>query len=318
MAPHIIAGAYAAAPPDAATDTFTEQSWYQLLRAQALIGGLELPWTGTLHGSGIRHLASLLHPTWRSVVTAIPGTAQRMAENPLYGLASDDPTSRSAAVSDIRTLFKEVQVLREILGPDAVTAVELQSAPTRPQASSTPESLARSLLEIAAWDWDGVALAVEHCDAGLPANQTQKGFMSLTEEIAAVETARGSTGAQIGLTVNWGRSAIETQGPEGPVEHIQTITGASQLFGIIFSGAAPRPTAYGAAFADVHVPLGGTGLGCSPDSLMTRDAIHTCLKAGNAHLLYLGVKVAALPKAQTLQERLLTVTSALKAIPTIV
>ncbi|MCA4134126.1 DUF4862 family protein [Arthrobacter sp. M4] len=311
---HLIAGAYAAAPPQLASDAAAEARWYELLRSEPLIDGLELPWTGTLHPSGLDHLLSLLEPSWRSVVTAIPGTAQRVATNPLYGLASDDQHSRAQAVRDIEGLFGDVQRIRSAIGPDAVTAVELHSAPNRHGASSSAESFASSLAEIASWNWNGVALAIEHCDAGLPAGQSQKGFLSLQEEIAAVQQVNAGTRTRLGLTVNWGRSAIEARGPEGPVQHVSEIAEASDLLGVMFSGASGVSTVYGGAFADVHVPVHGTEAGTASDSLMTLESISRTLDAAGPKLLYSGVKVAAVPGEVDLEARLLPLRRSLEAV----
>lgn len=317
---HLIAGAYAAAPPNLADDSAAEDNWYKLLRAEPLIGGLELPWNGSeqdplsLHRIGADRLESLLHPSWRSVVTAIPGTAQRMQPDPQYGLASNNPSSREQAVRDLEGLFQDVQRIRRNLGPGAIAAVELHSAPNRHAGASSAQSLALSLAEIASWDWDGVALALEHCDSGLPPEQSQKGFMPLDEEIAAVEHVRNSTPARLGLTVNWGRSAIETRGPDGPLNHIAAITSSSALLGIMFSGAAALPTAYGAAFADVHMPVNGTGPGHAPESLMSEANMTDCMNAGASNLLYTGVKVAALPGGKRLEDRMMPVVTALEAL----
>jgi hypothetical protein len=317
---HLIAGAYAAAPPNLADDSAAEDNWYGLLRAEPLIGGLELPWTGSeqgslsLHVKGADRLESLLEPSWRSVVTAVPGTAQRMQSDPQYGLASNSPPSREQAVRDLEGLFQDVQRIRRNLGSGAIAAVELHSAPNRHAAASSAESLTRSLAEIASWDWDGVALALEHYDSGLPPEQSQKGFMPLDEEIAAVEHVRNSTPSRLGLTVNWGRSAIETRGADGPLNHIAAITSDSTLHGIMFSGAAALPTAYGAAFADVHVPLNGTGPGHAPESLMSEANMTDCMNAGTSNLLYTGVKVAALPGEKRLEDRTTPVVAALEAL----
>jgi hypothetical protein len=87
----------------------------------------------------------------------------------------------------------------------AVVAVELHSAPTRGPAgvSSSVASFRVSLGELSGWDWHGAALVVEHCDAWNADHAPAKGFLSLQDELAAIE------GMPVGISINWARSVRE-------------------------------------------------------------------------------------------------------------
>ncbi len=51
---------------------------------------------------------------------------------------------------------------------------------------------------------------------------------------------------QIGMSVNWGRSAIEGRDPSLPVRHVRQLRARGLLDGVVFSGAAATHGAYGA------------------------------------------------------------------------
>ncbi len=261
-----------------------------MLRGEPLVGGLELAFAPGLHPRGPEHLARLLDPRWHLVVTNVPATLARAAQDPAYGLASDDAEGREAALADVRALREEVARLDR-----PVLAVELHSAPGRARAVSSAEAFAHSLEQIARWPWGRTRLVVEHADAFRPGQEPQKGYLPLAEEVRAVARATGSTGVPIRHTVNWGRSAIETRSADGPEEHVAELAGAGQLTGLMFSGAASAPSARGAAWQDVHLPLDVD----EPTSLLTRDRMERTLAlAGD--VLYLGVKVGSAPHEEGL------------------
>lgn len=300
MARYIYA-AYNAAPPDLADRPDDERDWYGLLRGEPLIGGLELSFRGGLHPGGVPLLAPLLDPAWRNVVTAIPGTIAGVAADAAYGLASTDPAGRTAALVDARALRDDVAALCDHHGEHAVIAVELHSAPVARPGASSVDHLAESLVEIAGWDWGGVALLLEHADALVPGHPPQKGWMPLEHEIAATRAASAATGRRIGHSINWGRSAIETGSADGVETHVARLRDEGLLDGLMISGASPQPTARSGAWEDVHLAIADV----EPESLLTRAALASALRTVGANpLAVLGVKVGRAAHAATLPDRL--------------
>lgn len=289
----LVLGAYTAAPPALAADTVAEESWYSLLREHPIVDGLELAWEDGLHPRGVEHLAALLSPDWRSVVTMMSGTSARLLTDDAYGLASDRPESRALAVEDVRRAHGEILHLRATLGMQAVLAIELQSSPGAAQAAASAESFSTSLGEILAWDWEDVLVVVEHCDAASGV-VPQKGFLGLEEEIAALETARVGSATRTAHTINWARSAIETHDDDTPARHLDRLRAIGRTGGLMFSGVAPQATVFGGAWADAHLPISDV----EPASLLTPERVRDAVaRAGET--LYLGAKVSA-PKTDGL------------------
>ncbi len=73
----------------------------------------------------------------------------------------------------------------------------------------------RSLGEISAFDWDGAAVLVEHCDAQVPRQRPANGLLTLGREIDVISELAGSP---IGLSLNWGRSLLELRDPDRVAE----------------------------------------------------------------------------------------------------
>lgn len=83
-----------------------------------------------------------------------------------------------------------------------VITLELQAAPLAGNANveQATDAFARSIKEIAAWDWS-CSLVLEHCDAmNQPA--PRKGFLPLENVLEVL------AGYRI-ICINWARSAIE-------------------------------------------------------------------------------------------------------------
>lgn len=303
--------AYNAAPDGLAASVQEEGEWYHLLRAEPLIGGLELGFLHGLHPHGIERLSALLDPGWRNIVTAMPHTLAAVAEDPSYGLASADSDGRRRAVDDVARLRDEVLTLREALGTPAVTTVELQCAPSVAAGAAGGTHLASSLIEIAGWDWAGVRLLVEHSDAATPAHAPAKGWLSLDEEIDAVRTASARSGAPIGQAVNWGRSVIETRTPHGAVDHLERLRTAGTLCGFTVSGVSGQPTSRSLPWEDVHLAIADI----DPESLLTTAALVAAVAvAGPARPWQVGVKVGAPVAPTTLEERLAPGLATLRAL----
>ena len=299
-----LVGAYAIAP----TALEDEATLLAGLAARQDVRGLELPFTGALHRSDEPWLLARLRPDWDHVVTLIPGTMGRLQADKTFGLASDDEAGRQAALDMARQARAAVARLNEAVGRAAVIAVEVQSAPSRgPDAGlGSMACFARSLEEVASWDWFGARIVVEHCDEHRAGHPQHKGFLSLDDELAAIARANGAARRPIGVNVNWGRSVLETHEVERPVTHVEAARRAGALSGIMFSGASGADTPYG-IWQDTHMPQApaeGLPHGAA-GSLMTEAEIRRTLAAtGGAALDFLGAKIAIRPPEATVQARL--------------
>jgi hypothetical protein len=311
-----ILGAYAAAPADLAADSEDERKWFSALAAEPLVGGLELPFDGGLNPQGADHLTRLLDPTWKSVVTGMSGISSRLLVDRDYGLASIVHASRRQAIADIAAARVEISKVRSALGPESIFAIQLQSAPGS-RASAVEESIdafSRSLVEIASWDWEGLAISVEHCDSPSGVRPPQKGFLSMEDEVRAVHSAREQSGIAIGHTINWARSTIESRDPETPVRQVASLAQSGTLVGLMFTGVAPKSTVFGGEWADAHLPVSDAGEGSEPLSLLTIDRIADTRRAAAGTQMYVGAKVSA-PKIELpLLDRLVPGIATLRAL----
>lgn len=285
----LIVGSYATPPrPLGGSDEF------RILSAGALtldgVDGLEIPYIGA--ASPWQDAAWVRSTGATHVVTTVPAMMSAIETDPHFGLASADDDARAAAVrliGDVRTFVAAVTQDAGV----KVGTVLLHSAPG--MGHSTADAFARSLDEIAGWDWADAGLAVEHCDALVPAHDPVKGFLRLEDELPLV-ASRG-----IGITINWGRSAIETHSADGPADHLAAAAEQGVLTGLMFSGAAATAGPYGDAWADKHLPIRGWGIGALSDaadaSVLTRSEVERCVGIARraSTLEYVGVKVKAPP-----------------------
>lgn len=297
-------GEYAIAPASLAD----EERVLAGLAASHHVRGLELPFTGALHRSDEAWLFARLRRDWDFVVTLIPGTMGRLQTQRHFGLASADESGRLAALAMARAARDAVERLCAALGRKAVVAVEVHSAPSRGPAGGVGDrdAFARSLAEVAAWDWSGARLAVEHCDAYRPGHPQHKGFLSLEDELAAIASANAEARTNIGICVNWGRSVLETHDAATAVAHVEAARRAGALAGIMFSGASSADTPYG-VWQDTHMPHApAPGLAHGVEgSLMTETEIRRCMEAAHGiHLDILGAKIAIRPPESSVEERL--------------
>eukprot|EP00746_Dinoflagellata_sp_MGD_P117661 gnl/MRDRNA2_/MRDRNA2_53544_c0_seq1.p1 gnl/MRDRNA2_/MRDRNA2_53544_c0~~gnl/MRDRNA2_/MRDRNA2_53544_c0_seq1.p1 ORF type:complete len:301 (-),score=48.59 gnl/MRDRNA2_/MRDRNA2_53544_c0_seq1:4-867(-) len=247
---------------------------------------------------------------------------ENLKNNPLFGLASDDPDGRQAAVEMGRMACAAVKRLNHAIGEGACRFVELHSGPSRKPSGGTvcssASSLAASLKELLALDWQGAQLVLEHCDAWTGLTK-EKAFLTIEEEIEALNivnaccTASVSTECtkrrkiedanrpQVLLAINWARSVLETHSPVTAVEHIKAASDAGVLGGLMFSGCSGEDTPYG-KWKDSHMPHGpsaSTEDGVhyfAEGSLLRAAEIRACLAAAGCttrDLAYVGAKITA-------------------------
>ena len=270
----LIVGAYPAQPEGPQQRQFFEE-----LATIPAIRGLELPyraWGGDPWPAGAR-------AEWSAVVTAIPGTMQRVGGDPRFGLASADREGRRAAVDFTAGILSYVAGLRE--NGHRVEAVALHSAPS---GHGNPAAFAESLDEILGWDWQDTALVVEHCDAPRPGRRAEKGFLSFRDETEIVRAFR-QQGHDVGMLVNWARSVIETGESRTAADHVAAARAAGVLSGLMFSGCSPEATEFGYPWMDAHLPAVEVD-GAPASSMLNAHEIARCLREAG-ELRFTGLKI---------------------------
>lgn len=313
-------GAYAATPSLHDWNPTDEGKFLTGVLGLDGVAGLEVPFTGTLHKNDESWFLKHLPATAEYIVTTIPGTAARLQNDPTFGLASTSIAGRKAAVEFAGEALDAAHRLGAQTGGAAIRALELHAAPVAEGDRASVSALTDSLLEISSWDWQGVQIVLEHCDAFTPGRLPAKGYMALETEMEAVSRANEQTSRSIGLVVNWGRSVIEQRTAGAAVEHISLLRQAGLLGGLVLSGCSDVDTRFGPAWADVHVPpappetgfdLAWSGV-LEAASLMTPESILECLQAAGTDpgTGFRGIKVAAPPHA-TVAERVAVIAQTL-------
>lgn len=286
----VLLSAYPLSPAHARWDPAFEAALLPELCALPGVAGLEVPWMGAVHPHDAAWFLDHV-PAVPLAVTPVPFVMRRLGEEPAYGLASPHADGRTAALADLRRVADDVARL-SAESPASVAVVMLHSAP---RGLGEADALARSLEEVAAWDWSGARLVIEHCDAAVPGQTPEKGFLPLAAEIAAIRSA----GAPVGLWLNWGRSAIELRDADAVTAQIAEAAATGLLTGLAFSGAAPVESPYGPAWTDAHLPIAEA----HPASASLLDAAH--VRAGlhaAGDVPWRGLKVARRPEDRTVAE----------------
>ncbi len=276
-----IVGAYVASISLREWDERDETLFYHHLKKRPDIGGLEHPFYGTLHRYDDDWFLKNVRPDWDFVFTCLPGTVERIKNNPQFGLASQNEKGREAALAFILEAHRAVKKLNHYLKRKSVTAVAVHSAPAK---EGSKEAFAKSLREIDSWDWDGAKILMEHCDAYRGDGQYAKGFLPLEDEMGAMKQTK------IGAMLNWGRSVVEGRNTTHILEQIDQLKRENLLKGFIFSGTTKD-------FADKHTPppTPNNGQIDYAESLMTKEAIGKSLERLPADLDFLGFKIMPNP-----------------------
>ncbi|MHA3685043.1 DUF4862 family protein [Leucobacter sp. HY1908] len=305
----IIVGAYAASPSLTGWQPQLEAEYLDSVLNLDHVRGLELPWPGQLHAHDDAWLLEHLPGSADLVVSAIGHAVGSLAANPSFGLASVDSEGRELALVGAKRLRDDVERLVQRSGRASVVSVELHSAPLATDGSS--DALADSLAQISAWDWNGADLVIEHCDTLIAGQRPEKGYLSLDDEIAALEAVGGT----VGLALNWGRCAIELRDADLVAEQVARAQQSGLLRGFVFSGASAVQNTYGPAWEDNHPPFaprdqGGTG---EPSSLLTRERAHAALAAAGS-LDWVAVKMGSRPMNASVAERVDMIRSAVEIV----
>lgn len=278
-------GAYPASAAHRQWNPEIESDFYSLLSSEERIGSLELPWLGSLHPHDENWLIANFPTRFGAIITDIPNVMKTLGTDQSYGIASPDPSGRARALADLKRLNDDVKNFNDKSNRKVVNVVEIHTAPRR---VGKIDLLADSLSEISDWDWDGTRIAIEHCDAWVPRQEPEKGFLTLDEEIQAIELSQ----TPIELFINWGRSAIEFRDSMRVVEHIERASQSGRLSGIIFSGASAVPGNFGYAWIDGHHPFRKSErhIYGDPDSLLTEERVAEALQRAGS-VTWIGVKL---------------------------
>jgi hypothetical protein len=313
-----VVGAYAASPCESEWNPVLETEYFNKLKEISLCGGLEHPFTGVLHRDPawfLRHIA----PHWQIVLTCIPGVMDRLKKNPHFGLASEQKEGQQEALTFMRECLDAVKTINDFCHRKAVTAVQIHSAPSPAQegVASSKESFLEALRTLCDWEWDGANLVVEHCDAFLHHQKPAKGFLSLEDELSALQSCRHTfPEVPLGIGINWARSAIEGRSPDVAQRHIQDACQSGLLRGLIFSGCTNEPSSPYGAWSDTHMPLACEGTPYSaPHGLLERKEVKKSLQACRYQDLdYLGIKIKPLPATLATGDRIGYIKAALQLL----
>jgi len=302
----VLVGAYASVPSDASWDQQAEQLFYRQLKNNPYIDGLEIPFTGKLHKFDNDWFYAQLDERWRYVITCIPGTMGELSKEPHFGIASNNEAGRLKAINFYRQANQAIKQLNNHFNKPVVTHIQIHSAPTlNAQASSSISALVKSLQELQNWDWHGAKLVLEHCDAQRETYPSEKGFMRLEDEISALTIANQHAKHTLGITINWGRSAIEARSADGAIQHMELCIKAGLLTGLIFSGASSQSALYG-SWKDSHMPpqINTFDQPINKDSALNEREINRCMQLQQlANLDFVGCKISILPQQQSLANR---------------
>ncbi|PXL89888.1 DUF4862 family protein [Klebsiella variicola] len=274
-----IIGAYPCAPSFHQKSEDEEKAFWRQLADTPDIRGLEQPCLEHLHPLGDEWLLRHTPADWQIVVTAIMETMRRRGGNDGFGLASSDEEQRKACVAYCRHLYQKINTINAA-NAGKIVALELHAAPcaSNPNVTQATDAFARSLKEVASWDWS-CDLVLEHCDA-MTGPAPRKGFLPLDNVLETL------AGYEISVGINWARSAIEGQDTTLPLAHTRQASQAGKLGALMFSGTTQHGE-YG-EWQDLHAPFSPF---CA-ESLMTHTHVRELLACTDSKpLQFLGIKL---------------------------
>ncbi|ACI09332.1 TPA: DUF4862 family protein [Klebsiella variicola subsp. variicola] len=274
-----IIGAYPCAPSFHQKSEDEEIAFWRQLADTPDIRGLEQPCLEHLHPLGDEWLLRHTPADWQIVVTAIMETMRRRGGNDGFGLASSDEEQRKACVAYYRHLYQKINTINAA-NAGKIVALELHAAPcaSNPNVTQATDAFARSLKEVASWDWS-CDLVLEHCDA-MTGPAPRKGFLPLDNVLETL------AGYEISVGINWARSAIEGQDTTLPLAHTRQASQAGKLGALMFSGTTQHGE-YG-EWQDLHAPF----FPFCAESLMTHTHVRELLACTDSKpLQFLGIKL---------------------------
>ena len=274
-----IIGAYPCAPSFHQKSEDEEKAFWRQLADTPDIRGLEQPCLEHLHPLGDEWLLRHTPADWQIVVTAIMETMRRRGGNGGFGLASSDEEQRKACVAYYRHLYQKINTINAA-NAGKIVALELHAAPcaSNPNVAQATDAFARSLKEVASWDWS-CDLVLEHCDA-MTGPAPRKGFLPLDNVLETL------AGYEISVGINWARSAIEGQDTTLPLAHTRQASQAGKLGALMFSGTTQHGE-YG-EWQDLHAPFSSF---CADSLMSTEHAKSLFTAASAATLKFSGIKL---------------------------
>ncbi len=302
-----IVGAYATSPCLYSWNKELETEYYRKLFAALEFQLVEHPYWGDLHTDDIKWFYDEVLSRRDVVITCVPGTMKHLKDDVNFGLASGNEDSRLNAVNFIKKVNGDVRQINSRFGYNKVFGVELHSAPNRFNATvdSSAEQFYRSIREIVCWNWSGSQILIEHCDEYKIGTVPEKGFLGIDDEIEVITRINTELNSNVGMVINWGRSAIEGKSTDTPIEHINKTDQAHILKGIVFSGCTDKEGPYG-IWKDTHMPppqeLGN--IYYADNSLMTLERIRNSIySAKNSKLLFIGFKILEMSAEAAIDRR---------------
>ena len=204
--PEIIVGAHATMP----FERGDQESFYAGLAERDLATALEIPYTDSIHEDPAWFASQVRGRFRHGVVTALPGTVRRLADDPAFGLASTDDQGRRAAVEWITEVRRAAEELNQRTGEETVSFVHVHSAPGM---RASADAFQRSLADLEADDRFRAEMVIEHCDAYSPIFPGDKRFLSLNTSRCRAWLSNSVSGSARTVS-SWAGSVISSS-PSG-------------------------------------------------------------------------------------------------------
>lgn len=285
--------AYATSPSSNRWAPTLEASFFEALAENPEVLGIEHPYLLSSERYPLDWLLENIPNHWSIIITALPQSMNEMKNHPYFGLASQNEEGRLQALGLMQKVSQYIQTLNDAFGRQIVKALHFHSLPRNHQEAlrGSQVGLKRSLDKMQRFDWQGIQLNLEHCDAYSPNQPADKGFLPLEEELNVLTTL-----GNYGIVLNWARSAIEERSTKTPLKHIEMAQKAGLLKGFFFSGCTDILGNHYGFWKDTHMPpknfIEGDFL--PVDSLLDKAAIKSTLHAlaNEEKAFYYGIKVA--------------------------
>ncbi len=277
-----------------------EKEYFHCLAKQSEIIGIEHPLYLNNEKYPLAWLVTNIPSHWSMMITTLPIFMAEAKCNVFFGLASQREQDRSLAMKMMEQICHDVHQLNHALGRNVVKAIHFHALPkndaTEFRGSKT--ALKKSLYELKNLDWGQAHLNLEHCDAYVPNQIAEKGFLTLEDEIEVLTEV-----GDVWLVLNWGRSAIEGRSITTPLQHIKMAKAAKLLKGFFFSGCTDDPSSDYGAWKDLHIPPKNIikSKYLREESLLGAEEIQQTFSLLDPDM-YLGIKVLDAAKQKTLEK----------------
>ena len=243
--------AYATSPSFNQWDPLDERKYFQALASEPEVVGIEHPFFINSEKYPLSWLLENIPDHWSIIITALPAFMHEAKNNPLLGLASENEAGRRQAVQLMQAISQYSEKLNHIFNRKIVKAIHFHSLPRNDDVNrlGNKAALKQSLYDIQKFNWHGAELNLEHCDAYIPNQLADKGFLLLKDELEVLSEVGG-----YGIVLNWARSAIEGRSVMTPLRHIELTQHAALLRGFFFSGCTDNPESDYGCWKDTHIP----------------------------------------------------------------